>query len=120
MVKEGISKWLPTPEIEGMNNLQCQLEKDLAILVSEQPTVERHMRVKTGKLSENLTEDAPKEKITVELYSARRAGPGRKILLWRQGQHPISDLKNGTRREASSRRNLKGVQPRKPNELSPT
>ena len=52
MVREKISKQLSTPEIEGMNILQCQLEKDLTILVLEQPIVERHMRVKTVKLAE--------------------------------------------------------------------
>ena len=58
VVKEEISKRLHSPEIEGMSNLRCQLEKNPVVLVSEQPNVERHMHVKTVKLSENLAEES--------------------------------------------------------------
>ena len=42
---------LPSQRLEERNNLRRQFEKDLAILVSEQPIIEIHMLVKTVGLS---------------------------------------------------------------------
>ena len=51
MVREKFSRKLPTPEIEGMNSLRCQIEKDLANLVPEQQIDEKHMHLQTVKLA---------------------------------------------------------------------